>query len=226
MSSKPIVFWDIDGTLVSGSLEREFIRYLRDQKLIRSSAIPFRFLSLALRWPLPQWYQVKLCYLRGVSGTEVEMWAENCWDAELRARLFPDAVDAIRHFASLSLKQVLLSGTIKPLADQLARQASIGEIIAANPEVVNGHYTGATESAHPHGLTKVALVEEWLTKNRRNWDEVIAIANHWDDRFLLERCGTPIAAHPDDKLREFAIERNWMIVDELVELRRLSFGER
>ncbi len=222
MSSQKVVFWDIDGTLVSGSLERSFISYLRKNKLVRNSTIVLSFLRLVLRLPLPKWYQLKLCYLQGATLADTNSQAESCWRDELEAKLFPGAQEAIAHFSSANIKQVILSGTIMPLANQLAKRLKIDEVIAAEPECVDGRYSGRTSRAHPHGVVKVTRAEEWLDEHGFDWSKTIAIANHFDDRFLLEKCGLPVAAHPDDKLRAYANERGWMIVDDLLELTNMK----
>ncbi len=218
MSSQKVVFWDIDGTLVSVSLERSFINCLRRDKLIRNSSIALSFLKLVFRLPPPKWYQLKLCYLRGVSQNVTESWAESCWRDELSAQLFPGCREAVTHLSSVGAKQVILSGTIAPLARQLANHFVIDEVIAAEPEIVNGHCSGRTMREHPHGKVKVDRAGEWLTGRGFNWSETIAIANHWEDRFLLEKCNVPIAAHPDEKLRAYAVGNGWLIIDDLLEL--------
>jgi phosphoserine phosphatase len=222
MTCKPVVFWDIDGTLVSGSLERSFLRYLRRRKIVGSGSIALSFLALALRFPTPEWHQLKLCYLRGMSAGELNSQAKSCWWNELEIKFFTDAQKAVDHFSSVKARQVILSGTITPLAEQLAARIGIGDIIAAEPEIVNGACSGRTIREHPHGKIKVTRAEEWLAVNGFAWSDTVAIANHWQDRFLLEKCNLPIAAHPDDKLRAYASARNWLIVDDLLNLTGVS----
>jgi len=217
MTSAPVVFWDIDGTLVTGSMERGFIRHLRRQGVISSSSIARNFLTLALRLPLPKWYQVKLCYLRGLRAEELNHHVESCWRETLRSALLPGAEGVIQHFKSAGYQQVLLSGTILPLAKQIGTRFGISDIIAAEPEICNGVYTGRTVAEHPHGLTKVTLAEDWLARNNRTWHGTTAIANHWQDRFLLEKCSMAIAAHPDKQLRTHARTHGWQVVDTLTE---------
>ena len=218
MTSAPVVFWDIDGTLVTGSMERVFIRHLRRQGVISSPSIASNFLTLALRLPLPKWYQIKLCYLRGLRAEGLNHHVESCWRETLRPALLPDAESVIQHFRSAGFQQVLLSGTILPLAKQIGKRLGISDIIAAEPEICNGVYTGRTVAEHPHGTTKVTRAEEWLSRNNHDWSNTIAIANHWEDRFLLEKCATAIAAHPDKQLRAHARTQGWQVVDTLTDI--------
>jgi len=199
-------------------MERVFIRYLRLQGVISSSSIARNFLTLALRLPLPKWYQVKLCYLRGLRAEELNHHVESCWQETLRSALLPGAEGVIQHFRSDDYRQVLLSGTILPLARQVGTRLGISDIIAAEPEIHNGVYTGRTVAEHPHGLTKVTLAEDWLARSNHTWNDTIAIANHWQDRFLLEASATAIAAHPDNKLRAHARTYGWQVVDNLTEI--------
>ncbi len=223
MTTQSVVFWDIDGTLVAGSMERVFIRFLRQQRVISASSIARNFLALALRLPPPKWYQVKLCYLRGLTIEEIARHAKSCWQETLRSTVFNGGEESVRRFEDSGSRQVLLSGTILPLASQIGRHLGISDIIAAEPEISAGVYTGRTVAEYPHGVTKVTLAENWLERNNCTWGNTIAIANHWQDRFLLENAKTAIAAHPDDRLRKYATTKRWPIVYDLSEIAQILF---
>ena len=65
MSADSVVFWDIDGTLVRGSLERLFLKYLLERKHVSRFGIGANALALSLRVPPPKWYQLKILKKEG-----------------------------------------------------------------------------------------------------------------------------------------------------------------
>ena len=199
-----VIFWDIDGTLVKGSLERLFLKYLLEQKHVSRARIASGFLALALRFPLPQWCQVKLAYLRGRTSVDIQKWIEDCWSVSFEQNLFPGNADALNHFGGSDTHQVLLSGTLEPLAERLGRFLGVTDIIAAKPEIVGDVYSGRLTSPHPHGKVKVERAEEWLAERSYSWDHTTALANHYNDRFLLAKAGRAVVVHPDDRLRGLA----------------------
>ena len=91
----------------------------------------------------------------------------------------------------------------------------IDEIIAAEPEIVNQRYSGRLIEPHPHGEYKALYAERWLEQNNLSWDRVVALANHGNDRYLLEKASRGIAVHPDQKLRQIAKQQGWPIADNL-----------
>jgi len=88
------------------------------------------------------------------------------------------------------------------------------DVIAALPEVREGVYTGRLIAPHPLGIRKANLAEAWLQDHGYRWSQTVAIANHWDDRFLLERARASAVVHPCNRLRRLAIGQGWAVVDD------------
>ena len=66
---------------------------------------------------------------------------------------------------------------------------------------------------YPHAQDKVLCAKKWLDTNGLDWNNAIAFANSWEDRFLLEKVKYPIVVNPDEELRKEAVERGWPIVN-------------
>ncbi|MBD3232467.1 MAG: HAD-IB family phosphatase [candidate division Zixibacteria bacterium] len=205
----PLVIWDIDGTIVKRSLERHFIRYLLGKRYITWSNIASNVLSLTFKGSAKHLYQLKLAYLRGKSEHAVEQWISSCWKRVIRAEIKQGALPAINRLYELGCEQIFVSGTLKPLAEMLARNLAIDDVLAAEPEIVSEVYTGRLTSPHPKGIVKVGVVDGWLRKQGRDWDGTIALADHWNDRFLLEKVSLPIPIDPGRKLRKHAVRMGW-----------------
>lgn len=224
MPASAVVFWDIDGTLVRGSLERLFLKYLLQQEHVTRIGTAANVLSLALHFPPPKSYQIKLAYLRNQKVSEVESWIQRCWQESIKQNLFDGARQVITQLANTGARQVLLSGTLKPLASPLMKYLGIDEIIAAEPEIVNQRYSGRLIEPHPHGEYKTLYAERWLEENNLSWDKVTALANHVNDRYLLKKASRAIAVHPDKKLRQIAKRQGWPIANHLSELHVILTG--
>ncbi len=218
------VFWDIDGTLVRGSLERLFRKYLSDQGHVTKGAIASHFLRLSLRLPPPKWYQIKLAYLRNQSAGDVDQWIQLCWEESIKGNLFDGARQVISKLADTGARQVLLSGTLKPLAAPLMTYLGIHEIIAAEPEIINERYTGRLIEPHPHGKYKALYAERWLSENNLTWENVTALANHYKDRYLLQKASRALAVHPDHELQQLAQQQGWPVANNLRDLHIILTG--
>jgi len=207
-----VAFWDIDGTLVSESMERHFLKYLVDRRRLNPFGILLRYARLALRWPRPKWYQVKLAYLRRKHESEVGQWIADCWRDVIQTRLNPTALEEIDTLKRDGYRQVLLSGTPRELALPLSVHLGINDLIAAMPEIIDHRYTGRLIAPHPHGTLKALYAERWCNEKHVDLAQTTAYGNHWGDRFLLERVGTPVAVNPDPQLLQHAQDQGWRIM--------------
>ncbi len=165
---------------------------------------------LLLRWPLRA-KNSKLFYLRGQAVDQVQSWIEEAWNSEIKRRIYSGWGPAIEWLKSHDAQIVLLSGTPWPLAEPLMRHFQISDALCAEPEIVDRRYTGRLLRPHPRSRLKLIYAEEWLRAKGVNWEETVAIANDWPDRFLLSRA-RPIAVHPSNRLLRLANKRHWPVV--------------
>lgn len=216
-----VVFWDIDGTLLAGSLEGGFVDYLRQHGQLSLWRIIGRFVRQVMRVPLPAGYQIKIAYLRHEQVGKIERWMDLYWKDEIAKRMYSDIRQVVAEFNAHGFRQVLLSGTLLPLARRLGEFLGIPDIIAAEPEIVDGRYTGGLNRAHPAGPRKTKYAKEWLKASNLDFFDAVALGNHFGDRDLLGRVMVPIAVNPTDKLRDYAGRMGWPIVERPAEVTRL-----
>jgi len=207
-----LVIWDIDGTLVHPSLESQFIAFLLDERLLSPARLVGRTLRLALRFPPPPWYKVKLAYVRGEPVDRVKEWVELWWAARGQKSVLPGAAQALSAFKERGVRQLLLSGTADFLARRLARHFELTDVIAGHAQIRDGRYTGALEAPHPHGRYKVDYASEWLSACVLNWEEVLVLGDHEGDAMLLARAGRAVAVNPRPALAREASRRGWLVV--------------
>lgn len=167
-------------------------------------------LILLLRWPLRA-KNSKLFYLRGQAVDQVQSWIEEAWSCEIKRRIYAGWGPAIEWLKSRDAHILLLSGTPGPLAEPLMRHFQISDALCAAPEIMDQRYTGRLLRPHPKSRLKVAYAEEWLRVRGFHWEDTVAIANDWPDRFLFSRA-KPIAVHPSKRLVRLAYQRHWPVV--------------
>lgn len=195
-----------------------FIEYLFRNRLVS----PWKMLTnmwALLTWP-PRAEALKLVYLRGCSENEVASWFKTVWESEIVHRVYKGWREVIPRLKSDGHEIVLLSGTPRPLAERVMRLFDIHHAICAEPEIIDGHYTGRLLRPHPIGVRKVQYASEWLTAHGRDWDTVVAMGDHWGDRFLLDRAH-PVPIRPRPELAQYARRRGWPIVDDPNDGRRI-----
>ncbi len=167
-------------------------------------------LILLLRWPVRA-KNSKLFYLRGQAVDQVQGWIEEAWSCEIKRHIYAGWGPAIEWLKSRDAHILLLSGTPRPLAQPLMRHFQISDSLCAEPEIVDQRYTGRLLRPHPRSRLKLSYAEEWLKVRGLRWENSVAIANDWPDRFLFSRA-RPIAVHPSKRLLRLAYQRHWPVV--------------
>jgi HAD superfamily hydrolase (TIGR01490 family) len=80
----------------------------------------------------------------------------------------------------------------------------------------DGRYTGEPKGVPSFREGKIVRAEAWLAAQGYGWssfERSFFYSDSHNDIPLLEKVTDPIAANPDDKLREYARMRGWRIID-------------
>jgi len=190
-------------------MERWFLWHLYKNGRL-SLARQVKNLYSLTRWPL-QAQDLKLFYLAGQPVEEVEQWIAEVWESEIVQRIYSGWRPVLAWLRDQNARIVLLSGTPLPLAEPLMHHLQIQEAICAEPEIIDGHYTGRLLHPHPRGRRKVEYAAAWLESEGMDWGHTIAVANAWADRFLLNKA-RPVAVQPSRRLHQYALSHGWPVV--------------
>jgi fatty acyl-CoA reductase len=217
-------FFDLDGTLIAPpSLERRFFASLR-----RHGALPignyFLWLVETLRLA-PQGIQsvrqANKMYLRGLLAGDDE--SRKSGQPEMAVpRFFPDGVDQVAWHARQGHAIVLVSGTLAPLAQEMAVAlvvrlavrgiaASVG-VCATRLEENDGRWTGRIIGDAMFGEAKWRAVRRLAAETGFELARCYAYGDDESDRWMLEAVGRPVAVNPTPKLEQLARRREWAVM--------------
>jgi HAD superfamily hydrolase (TIGR01490 family) len=209
-----IAIFDIDGTLVSGSTERMFWRFLfrkRRQKLRQLLA----YASFFVRYlPTGGVHTAKKnkAYLYGLSVDEVDMLADEFVDEVLPQYFFEPAVQRLRQHRVRGDKVVLLSGTLDCLAQALGRRLQVDQVCATLCGQRNGVYVAQPPEIHPFDAAKLSLTRQIAERYGADLSQVTAYGDSRHDLFLLAAAGQAVAVCPDAVLSGVAEELGWEVM--------------
>jgi HAD superfamily hydrolase (TIGR01490 family) len=227
-------FFDLDGTLIGGpSLERRFFAQLRDRR-----AIPLRnyFLWLARTALLaPRGMQMmrhaNKMYLSGVHTGGDGSWSDRGQPArpdpgQARMgvpRFFRDAVEWTAWHAEQGHAIVLVSGTLAPLAQEMAlalvvRLAVRGiaasvAVCATQLEQWEGRWTGRILGDAMFGEAKARAVVQLARCKGYDLAKCYAYGDSRSDRWMLESVGHAAAVNPSWRMERLARRRGWSVLN-------------
>lgn len=224
-----LAIFDIDGTLVRGSTERRFWRFLLKRKRLGLGRLA-AYVGFLLRF-LPRYgvHVVKKdkAYLAGLTTSEVQLLATEFCALEVVPRLYGPAVQRLQLHQRRGDTVALLSGTLEPIAHALAVHLGIEHVVATVCAQRGGRFTADPPLVHPFGPEKLVVADRMAAELGTGLRSATAYADSAHDLALLEAVGTPVAVSPDRRLLRTARAHGWeMLVARTAAARRTRAAER
>jgi HAD superfamily hydrolase (TIGR01490 family) len=209
-----LAIFDVDGTLVRGSSERLFWRYLvkRGRQGPRQIAAYLLFLVRYLPTGGIVTLKKNKAYLCGLKRADIEALAEVFVATRLVPRFNGAVVQRLRQHVLRGDAVVLLTGTIEPVARALARRLGVRYVCATLCSERNGRYLAQPPETHPFGAAKLGLSRQLAAQIGCELGNATAYGDSHHDLFLLEAVNEPVAVSPDAGLTRVALQRDWEIV--------------
>ena len=208
-------FVDVDGTLIQGTTcERQFLRYLFATRRLRFSSMVLSAIRLLPNMLKTRFQSLRSDkrYWRGIDETELRLLLPQFFEHRLRHRLRPSLLSELEVLREEGYILVLLSGMPLPLLEELGKRLGIGVLIGTVLEVKAGSYTGRVLGIHPYGERKLQALRRKEFYSMLDLGHCTAYGDSWQDRFLLETVGRPVAVDPDSRLARLARARGWRII--------------
>ncbi len=211
-----LAIFDVDGTLVRGSSERAFWRYLvgRGRQGPRQIAAYLLFLVRYLPTGGIHTLKKNKAYLCGLARTDVDALAEEFVATRLVSRLQDAVVQRLRQHVLRGDAVVLVTGTLEPIARALARRLGVRYVCATLCSERNGRYLAQPPETHPFGAAKLGLSRQLAAQIGCELKAAAAYGDSRHDLFLLEAVSEPVAVSPDAALSRVALARDWEIIDD------------
>jgi HAD superfamily hydrolase (TIGR01490 family) len=106
---------------------------------------------------------------------------------------------------------VIITATNSFVTAPIARAFGVSDLIATEPEIIDGRYTGGVDGVPCFQQGKIERLRTWLEATRMDFDNSWFYSDSHNDLPLLEEVANPVAVDPDDQLRAIATERGWPI---------------
>ncbi len=213
-----LALFDLDNTLLAGDSDFEWAQFLIDRGVLDRATYEARnqafydqykagtldiheFLDFQLK-PLSQYPRTVL----------------DAWHAEyMKQRILPMIRDSARALVDKHRDEVrvIITATNSFVTAPIARAFGIEHLIATEPEVRDGVFTGGVSGTPCFREGKVERLEAWLAERGENIKSVLKSTFYSDshnDLPLLEQVGHPVAVDPDAALRAHAAARGWPII--------------
>lgn len=206
-------FVDLDGTLLSTSSEKLFLKRLLRRGILKGPDF-VRFLAGYLLHPITTFREGKgwnRAYLRGVAPAVAKKEAAGCSEDLLEGYVREWTGMSMEELKGQGCEPVILSASLEYIATGVASGLGVRRVCASRPETADGCFTGKLRGTRPWGRNKALLADDICREAGVEPGRCAAAGDSWADRFVLEMCGCRVAVCPDRKLRRLAERRGWRV---------------
>ena len=142
------------------------------------------------------------------------------WHADfMRTRILPAITPAARRLVGSHLGAgelcAIITATNSFVTAPIAREFGVPHLIATEPEMAGGRYTGRVAGVPSFREGKVRRLEEWLARLGRrlaDFEQSSCYSDSHNDLPLLACVSRPVAVDPDAQLAEEARRRGWPVI--------------
>jgi HAD superfamily hydrolase (TIGR01490 family) len=107
---------------------------------------------------------------------------------------------------------VIITATNRFITDPIAGLYGVEQLLATEPEVIEGRFTGSISGIPCFQQGKVERLTEWLLKHAQTLQDSWFYSDSHNDLPLLNKVTHAVAVDPDDILRQHAGEQGWPII--------------
>ncbi len=137
-------------------------------------------------------------------------------DEVIRPRITPEALALVRSHQRAGDTVMIVTATNEFVTRPIAQAFGVSELIAVELERdATGWITGEIKGTPSFREGKVIRVAQWLNQQGLDWGDVEMsfYSDSMNDLPLLEKVQRPVATNPDARLRQWATQRGWPVLD-------------
>lgn len=216
--SERLVLFDLDNTLLAGDSDFEWAQFLIEQNVLDREVYEARNQQFYDQYKagtldIHEFLDFQLKPLSRHPRTQLDAWHREFMERKIRPLIRAAARALVeRHRGDLC---AVITATNSFVTAPIARELGIAHLLATEPALRDGQFTGAVEGIPCFREGKVARLDAWLAQRGASLQ---AFAESWfysdslNDLPLLERVSHPVAVDPDPTLRAHAQRKGWPIL--------------
>ncbi|MFA5941969.1 MAG: HAD family hydrolase [Sinimarinibacterium sp.] len=212
-----LAVFDLDNTLLAGDSDYLWGRYLVEQGVVDETH------HARENERFYREYQAGTLDIHEYAAFALRSLVEHeLADMELlRARFIRERVEPIVAAGSRALLDrhrtdgdllVITTATNRFIVEPIAELLGVDHLIATDPEIVDGRYTGRIAGVPNFQGGKVARLRRWIEGQRRPCRYMCCYSDSHNDIPLLEMAQRAVAVDPDPVLKSVAEHRGWDVI--------------
>ncbi|NYS78458.1 HAD family hydrolase [Halomonas glaciei] len=212
-----LAIFDLDNTLLSIDSDHAWGEFLLEQGAVdpvvyREANERFMADYNAGTLDMAAFLEMALKPLADNPPEQLAAWHQQFMVSKIEPSILPKAEELLARHRTKGDTLLIITATNRFITAPIAERLGVDHLIAVNPEVKEGRYTGRVSGIPSYREGKVTRLEQWLQEQDLSLEGAWFYSDSHNDLPLLEIVEHPVAVDPDDTLRNVAEERQWRIM--------------
>ncbi|HIB27685.1 MAG TPA: HAD family hydrolase [Candidatus Thioglobus sp.] len=213
-----LAIFDLDKTLIGGDSDFLWGEFLSEIGAVDADTYQIKnqyfFDQYALgKLNINEYLEFCLEPLSLNSRTTLNEWHQRFMQAKIEQILLPKAQAIIDKHKAQGDTILVITATNSFVTGPIVKRYGIDNLLATNPEVKNGKFTGKVEGEPCFQKGKIAHLDRWLEQTGEDMTGSYFYSDSHNDLPMLELVDNPVVVHGDETLQKVAKERGWPSLD-------------
>lgn len=142
----------------------------------------------------------------------LQRWHGQFMEQTIRPIMLPKAVELLETHRKKGDYLLIITATNSFVTAPIAAEFGVDAMLATEPELKHGRYTGRVAGIPCFREGKVQRLEQWLKQTGRNLADSTFYSDSHNDLPLLEMVEKPVAVDPDETLEAHAQMKGWNVI--------------
>ena len=213
-----LAIFDLDKTLIGGDSDFLWGEFLSEIGAVDADTYQIKnqyfFDQYALgKLNINEYLEFCLEPLSLNSRTTLDEWHQRFMQAKIEKILLPKAQAIIDKHKAQGDTILVITATNSFVTGPIVKRYGIENLLATNPEVKNGKFTGKVEGEPCFQKGKITHLDHWLEQTGEDMTGSYFYSDSHNDLPMLELVDHPVVVHGDDTLIKIAKDRGWPSLD-------------
>ena len=212
-----LAIFDLDNTLLGIDSDHAWGEFLLEQGAVdpvsyRAANERFMRDYDAGTLDIHAFLEVALKPLADNTPEQLAAWHQQFMASKIEPNILTKGEELLARHRTHGDTLLIITATNRFITGPIAERLGVDHLIAVEPEILDGRYTGRVSGTPSYREGKVERLDAWLADKELTLDDAWFYSDSHNDLPLLEQVDHPVAVDPDDTLREIAQARNWRIM--------------
>ncbi|MFC6670883.1 HAD family hydrolase [Marinobacterium aestuariivivens] len=212
-----LAIFDLDNTLLNGDSDHAWGEFICEQGIVD----PQRYRETNDRFyrqyqdgslDILEFLKFALEPLSRHSPRQLAQWHDLFMRQKVAPMMQPGALRLLDAHRARGDFLLIITATNRFVTAPIARRLGVDALLATDPAMEAGRYTGQVEGIPCFREGKVVRLQQWLQKTGQDLAGSHFYSDSHNDLPLLELVEHPVAVDPDEPLRHTAVERGWPVI--------------